>query len=408
MAGNYYEIFVLDSKKGETAGIRYRVEWRENKVAFSLGIRIDIDKWNQETQRVKNNTTHGSKKISAKKINALISQYEAYTEQIFKKKPKINAEEFKLQFNILRGKIQEKPNDFWTIWQRFIITQSALNSWTSTISGRFNKLREKIKEHDPNTQLNQINDDYLADFMNFLFRQKYKNSTTARMLKNFKRFLRWAKNNNHYTGNSHETFKPKLKASVGKNVVIFLTPEELDQLIAFDPKSAKLQKVKDIYLFLCFTGLRISDYLLLKKSNFIENNIVITTKKTNDNLIIPLNDYSKEIAEKHNYDLPKISAQKFNNYLKELAKLAEINTPVHDFYYIGNERFETIVPKYELLTSHTGRKTFVVNAIILGIPAEVVMSFTGHADYKSMKPYLSIVKSLQQKEMKKFNRPNIS
>ena len=59
--------------------------------------------------------------------------------------------------------------------------------------------------------------------------------------------------------------------------------------------------------------------------------------------------------------------------------------------------------KWELITTHCGRRTFIVNALFLGIPAEVVMKWTGHADYKAMKPYVAIVDQLKAKEMNKFN-----
>ena len=64
------------------------------------------------------------------------------------------------------------------------------------------------------------------------------------------------------------------------------------------------------------------------------------------------------------------------------------NEPQRIVYFIGNQRYEEVYPKYELLTSHCGRRTFIINALYLGINAEVIMKWTGHNDYKSMKPYI--------------------
>ena len=85
-----------------------------------------------------------------------------------------------------------------------------------------------------------------------------------------------------------------------------------------------------------------------------------------------------------------------NDYLKELGELAEINDPVRETYYKGNERIDTVTPKYALLGTHAGRRTFICNALALGIPAQVVMKWTGHSDYNLyenssfLKPYETI------------------
>ena len=100
---------------------------------------------------------------------------------------------------------------------------------------------------------------------------------------------------------------------------------------------------------------------------------------------------------------------KGQNYAKtpaaneRFAKIAGLDEPQRIVYFVGNQRYEEVHPKYEVLTSHCGRRTFIVNSLVLGIPAEVVMKWTGHNDYKSMKPYIRIVDELKQKSMKKFD-----
>ena len=90
--------------------------------------------------------------------------------------------------------------------------------------------------------------------------------------------------------------------------------------------------------------------------------------------------------------------------LKELGELAEINDPVRETYYKGNERIDTVTPKYALLGTHAGRRTFICNALALGIPAQVVMKWTGHSDYKAMKPYIDIADDIKANAMNKFNQ----
>jgi integrase len=92
-----------------------------------------------------------------------------------------------------------------------------------------------------------------------------------------------------------------------------------------------------------------------------------------------------------------------NDYLKELAELAGIDDLVTTTYYKGNIRFEETSPKYALLGTHAGRRTFVCNALALGIPPNIVMKWTGHSDYKSMKPYIDIADEMKANAMDKFN-----
>jgi site-specific recombinase, phage integrase family len=117
-----------------------------------------------------------------------------------------------------------------------------------------------------------------------------------------------------------------------------------------------------------------------KRSDIKGDYMEVTTVKTSDSLIIELNDHSRAILEKYkdvefenDKALPVITNQKMNDKLKELAELAEINDPVHQTYYKGNERIDEVIPKYALRGTHARRRTFICNALALGIPPQVVM-----------------------------------
>lgn len=93
-----------------------------------------------------------------------------------------------------------------------------------------------------------------------------------------------------------------------------------------------------------------------------------------------------------------------NEFLKELGELAEINEPIREVYYKGNLRIDETTPKYALLGTHAGRRTFICNALSLGIPTQVVMKWTRHSDYKAMKPYIDIADDIRANAMDKFNQ----
>jgi site-specific recombinase, phage integrase family len=148
----------------------------------------------------------------------------------------------------------------------------------------------------------------------------------------------------------------------------------------------------------------------LKRSDVKDDCIEITTVKTADSLVIELNNHSRAILEKYkdiafegDKVLPVVSNQKMNLYLKELCQLAGIDEPIRETYYRGNERVDEVLPKYELVGTHVGRRTFICNALSLGIPAQVVMKWTGHNDYKAMKPYIDIADKIKSDAMSKFN-----
>lgn len=194
--------------------------------------------------------------------------------------------------------------------------------------------------------------------------------------------------------------------------MIFLTQNEINKLrtCPIPPTKKYLERVRDVLLFCCFTGLRHSDVYNLKRSDVKNGHIEVITIKTTDSLIIELNDHSKAILEKYkdvlfpnDKALPVVSNQRMNEFLKELGQLAEIDEPIRETYYRGNERIDEVTPKYALLSTHTGRRTFICNALALGIPVQVVMKWTGHSDYKAMKPYIDIADEIKINAMTKFN-----
>lgn len=104
-----------------------------------------------------------------------------------------------------------------------------------------------------------------------------------------------------------------------------------------------------------------------------------------------------------NKALPVLSNVKMNEHLHEAAEIAGLDELVSVVSYSGSERKEVVVPKYAVLTTHCGRRTFIVNALRLGIPASVIMEWTGHSDYKAMKPYIKIVDVAKAENMARFD-----
>ena len=421
-------IFTLESRKKdgvlivENVPIRMRVNFASKRVEFTIGYRIDAAKWDSDKQRVRNGCTNKLKQ-SASEINASLLGYYTEVQEIFKKfeveEIMPTPEQIKEAFNALHKPIEEEvkprnstPNAFYKVFDEFVRDCGRQNDWTDSTYEKFAAVKNHLMNFRTELTFDFFDEKGLNDYVAYLRDVKeMRNSTIGKQLSFLKWFLRWAFKKGLHQNNAYDSYKPKLKSTQKK--IIFLTWEELNKLREFEMPAAKqaLDRARDVFLFQCFTGLRYSDVFNLRRSDIKGDHIEVTTVKTSDSLIIELNNHSKAILDKYkdvafedDKVLPVITNQKMNDYLKELAELAGINEPVRQTYYRGNERIDEVTPKYALLGIHAGRRTFICNALALGIPPQVVMKWTGHSDYKAMKPYIDIADDIKANAMSKFNQ----
>ena len=384
-------IFALESRKKngvpivENVPIRMRVIYASQRIEFTTGYRIDVAKWDADKQRVKNGCTNKLKQ-SASEINADLLKYYTEIQNVFKEfevqEAMPTTQQLKDAFNLRMKDTSEDQEDvkisFWEVFDEFVKECGNQNNWTESTYEKFAAVKNHLKEFKEDLTFEYFNEFGLNEYVNFLRDKKdMRNSTIGKQMGFLKWFLRWS-------------FKKDYQIPKDKQY---------------------LERVRDVFLFCCFTSLRYSDVRNLKRSDVKSDHIEVTTVKTADSLSIELNKYSKAILEKYkdihfenHMVLPVISNQKMNDYLKELGELAEINEPIRETYYKGNERIDEVTPKYALLSTHAGRRTFICNALALGIPAQVVMKWTGHSDYKAMKPYIDIADDIKANAMNKFNQ----
>ena len=422
-------IFTLESRKKdgvlivENVPIRMRVNFASKRIEFTTGYRIDAAKWDADKQRVKNGCSNKLKQ-SASEINASLLEYYTEIQSIFKRFEVEDViptpEQIKEAFNALHKPVSEEPKpkkealpcDFFQVFDDFVEDCGRQNNWTDSTFEKFAAVKNHLTNFREGLTFEFFDERGLNDYVGYLRDVKeMRNSTIGKQLSFLKWFLRWAYKKGMHQNNAYDSYKPKLKSTQKK--IIFLTWDELNRLREFKIPSNKqaLDRVRDVFLFQCFTGLRYSDVFNLRRSDIKDDHIEVTTVKTSDSLIIELNNHSKAILDKYkdvafedDKVLPVITNQKMNDYLKELAELAGIDEPVRQTYYRGNERIDEVTPKYTLLGTHAGRRTFICNALALGIPPQVVMKWTGHSDYKAMKPYIDIADDIKANAMSKFNQ----
>ena len=423
-------IFALESRKKdgvlivENVPIRMRVNFASQRIEFTTGYRIDVAKWDADKQRVKNGCTNKFKQ-SASEINAALLGYYTEIQEIFKRfevaEVMPSPVDVKSAFNARHrpDDVQEEQTsekldasaEFCKAFDEFVRVCGRQNDWTHATYEKFAAVKNHLRAFRADLSFSFFNEAGLTEYVRYLREvREMRNSTIGKQLSFLKWFLRWSFSQGMHRNNAYDTFRPKLKDTQKK--IIFLTWEELTKLREFEVPPAKqsLDRVRDVFLFQCFTGLRYSDVYNLRRSDIKEDHIEVTTIKTSDSLVIELNKHSKAILEKyqdvvfeHDKALPVITNQKMNEYLKELTELAGINETIRQTYYKGNERIDEVTPKYALLGTHAGRRTFICNALALGIPPQVVMKWTGHSDYKAMKPYIDIADEVKSEYMKQFD-----
>lgn len=413
-------IFLLDKEKDKTdAKLRCRIKWEKNMVAFNVGYRVDINKWIADAQRCKVNTTHGKKKTPASTINREIGRFEDMVNEVFfffESAGHIpTAAEFRDEFNKRNGKTPEQQDkDFFACYNQFIIEQRKESNWSENTCKRHKSTMNHLKAFAPQLDFSDLTHKGLSSLIDYFMTLEIddgevglKNYSVKKYINLMKWFLRWATEKGYNQELAFITFKPKLKTIPAK--VIFLDWDELMKMYTFDfSHNPTLQETRDIFCFQCFTSLRYSDVQNLTAADVHGDHITITTVKTADPLQIDLNKYSKAILEKYKSRKGKVfpvpANQVINRRLKEIGQLCGIDTPTHITYYKGAERYDEIHPKYELIGTHCGRRTFICNALILGISPNIVMKWTGHSDYKAMKPYIDITDKAKSEAMNLFNR----
>lgn len=284
------------------------------------------------------------------------------------------------------------------------LAQQTQKNFKSAYSKYF-KFEEDIKSSK--ISFLEFNDDLLEEYKSFLLnKERLAASSVNKYIKTLLSVL------NHAT--KLEYFKNKLEYKAvperrTEEKDPYLTFEEIDKIISLE-LTGYLDNARDWLIVGCETGLRVSDLLRLNE-DFLDGTeqIKIKTKKTNQDVNIPISVRVRNILEKNNGFPRKISSQKFNEYIKKVCKQAEINQPIRgtkltdiviDDTTTIKRKVSGSYKKYELISSHTCRRSFATNWYKLNIlPNHVIMAITGH---KSESVFLNYIKMTQEERVNEF------
>jgi len=416
---NYTVRFYIDKR---VSNVIARVRWmgKKRETTFPVECKADAEKWDPIQQRAKMNTTHVfmRESYSAYLINRKIEECLEIIRVSFARfdleKEVPTVPELRAMFHEIKEvKSPTKKTVNKTLeelYTDFLNICSDERNWTDKVHYKYQQMWRQLTSSDPNLTLESLTKERMINLKNWYVSNNYRNVTITKQFKILKSFLRWIKSEGYDIAPGVIDYKVNL--TVVPKTVTYLSYQELIDFMNFKyPEEKKyLAKARDYFCFMSFTSLRYSDLKSLKKSSVHDDYIEVCTQKTSDSLRIPLVEQAKAILatywdDNHSdgllFHVP--ANQKLNQFLKEAAKLAGLDKPLTQTYFIGTKRFDKTVKFYEQMSCHCARRTFVCCSLALGIPPTVVMSCTGHKDYESMKPYIEVADETQQQQMTKWN-----
>ena len=428
--------FLLDRVPGtDEARLRCRVKWDgcRQSVAVSVGHRVNVARWDMDRQRCVPRSFHGRSRVPAAVINEDLDRIGEAADAAFVKikqegrtpDPAEIREALVKAVRPDRAKDPETGNwkkNVFHAFTHFMAERGERNRWTDATYKKMMNVRRHLQEWRPSLKWSDFNEDGLFSYVAHLRtstrmdnrsdRSGLRDSTVEKHVSFLKWFLSWADQKGLLKCRDYINFRPKLQTA--EKPVIFHEWDELLHMYSLDlSERPELAPIRDIFCFCAFTSLRYSDVRALRWSDVYADSLHVTTQKTTDALVIELNDYSQELLGRYVDEglpedrvFPVPTNQTMNEKLKELGELCGFSQLIRVTEFRNGRRYDALLPKWSLLGTHAARRTFICNALMMGIAPNVVMRWTGHSDYDSMKPYIAIADTAKAQAMSKFNKKN--
>lgn len=397
--------FVLKSSSGPKESLIYMViRYNKHKLVYSTGEKIIPELWDKKARFV----------TEDKKI---LSKYPAMDDHLAAMEISLNKHKTALEGILITCKVDEsipppaklklqlddKLNkkrktssnySFFTWIDYFIKTTHRRAITIKGYKTTQNHLIEFQKEYNRRIDFDTIDLDFYDAFVQFFNAKKSKANTIGKNIKNLKVFLSEAAERGYH--NNMIFRHKKFKVPEEDTDQIYLTEKEIIKIYNLDLSGKKrLDRVRDIFVSACFTGLRFSDLDQITFENIIKKEggklLKVKTSKTGEIVVIPINSIVENILKKHEGHLPRIPTnQKLNEYLKDVGEEAEIDDMVPLTSTKAGKSSSETVPKYSRITTHTARRSFATNAFLAEVPVISIMKITGHRTEKSFLKYIRI------------------
>lgn len=256
-------------------------------------------------------------------------------------------------------------------------------SW-HTIKG-YRHTRDNLKKFDKNMTFEKISLKTYSDLVAFFNARDHSLNAVGKTIKNWKAFMKAAHKRGIHENliYLHEDFKIPAEETYD----VYLAPDELKAIYEHNLPNKTLDIVRDWFIIDCFTGLRISDIQLLNADNILKESIRIVNEKTDTRVEIPINSYIRSILKKWRGLPPKVTDQEMNRSIKQVCELAGIKETVLYSITKGGVRRDFHFKKWEMVSNHTSRRSFITNLLNDGIPDNTVMQLAGIKKHGTLMKY---------------------
>ncbi len=392
------------NKKGQKP-IIMRITHDSSRTVFFVGYSVHQKYWSQKNEKVK--SPHANEEDNH--YEAINKTIEAYYKRATNAIAKAIAEHIPITEAYLKNSIsvkEEKLNtrSFFSLFDEYIETSKPIRAqWT--VKG-YNTVKQFLLDFEEASgkkiDINSIDTLFFDRFRTYAFSVRgVQDNYFSKIVNVLKSFMNWAYERKYVKTLTHKKFSTPER----EKEIIYLTKDELFQLLNHEFESKKLSQARDLFCFMCFTGLRVSDLRDLKREHIKDDEIQKTIVKTQKIERIPLNRFAKDILLKYQEDLvsvfPTISPQKLNDYIKDCCEEIKMNESVRIQQYVGGKVKTVVKPKYQFITNHVARKTFVTLSFIFGMDTKIIKSITGHKKDSSFNKYIKIAEE-HKKEALKF------
>lgn len=248
------------------------------------------------------------------------------------------------------------------------------------------------EEYDCDIFTNSVTAEFLNDFIIYLENQNLRHNTIVGYILKIQSMVRRAGQYNYAVDSTYDEIDMRLEDTNA----VFLSMNEITRIYYYkfekqDKRKAK-ERIRDLFVVGCLTALRYSDYSTLTKDNYQNGYIVKRTKKTNVDVKVPAHDYVKEIFAKYGGNiLGGLCIQYFNKYLKVIMKEIGLNDLITYSYTQGGKLKTVTHEKWELISSHTARRSAATNMYLTGrMKTFEIMKLTGHRSEQNFFRYIRL------------------
>ena len=370
----------------------------ENKnFIYSTGEKIVPTEWDFENRQPNDLNGRTKRAENHRSIKKQLDRYSSFFTEIVNRYKNINED---LTLDILRQRFNEEfkkiqsKDDFFRIYDEFIEEKEndfSGNAISNSTLKRYKCNKTLLEDFEKKTKhklsLGKFDEKTFNKFLKFCVENREHSANTVhRNIGLLKTFLLWAFNKKYSFNNSFVNFKKPPKFRTDE---IALNIEQVEEIYAHDfSKNRKFERVRDLFVFGCVTGMRFGNYSTISKNDVQGDFIrVIDLKSKSKNLSIPLNNISKSILEKYEYSLPNISNQKMNEYIKEVFKDLKFTDEIKKTMKYGDQLVEKNSEFYKRISSHTARRSFITIMKNKRVPDKVIMSYTGHTSLEVFNAY---------------------